>query len=137
MSATSTSTHVLFVVLTRTGARLLWLINWLFFVTSECDLSVMSIRILKCRKKLCACRRDNGSTLGIASLFYSWKKSLCKKRVKEELHFCMQVTMVTYKRERDRLFSCFFPTNMLPWQPACKHRYERTLRIESYSHGGD
>ena len=41
-------------------------------------------------------------------------------RVKEELHLCMQalymqVIMVTYNRERDPQFSCFFPTNMLPW----------------------
>ena len=44
----------------------------------------------------------------------------CNSSLKEVLHLCMQelcmqVTMVTYKRERDGQFSYFFPTYMLPW----------------------
>ena len=39
---------------------------------------------------------------------------------------CMDVAMVTYKRERDRQFSCFFSINILPLQAACLQRFEPT-----------
>ena len=56
---------------------------------------------------------------GLSTLFVI---SLC--RVYLCMHtVCMQVAMVTYKRERDRQCSCFFPTTLeIPCNEKLEHR---------------